>query len=111
MRKNLALILIFIDMLGFSLIPPLLPSYAGTFAATPTAIGLLLGANAATQLIGAPIIGRLSDRYGLAFTVFQTVLSLFAQKRLGLDCPGRELRVHVRGAAARRHPRRRHRAT
>ena len=45
----------------------------------------MLGANAATQLIGAPIIGRLSDRCGLAFTVFQTVFSLFAQKRLGLD--------------------------
>ena len=44
-----------------------------------------MGAHAATQLIGAPIIGRLSDRCGLAFTVFQTVFSLFAQKRLALD--------------------------
>jgi DHA1 family tetracycline resistance protein-like MFS transporter len=66
MRKNLALIFVFvfIDVLGFSLILPLLPYYAETFAATPTVVGLLLGANAVTQLISAPIIGRLSDRYG-----------------------------------------------
>jgi DHA1 family tetracycline resistance protein-like MFS transporter len=66
MRRNLALIFVFvfIDVLGFSLILPLLPYYAETFAATPTVVGLLLGANAVTQLISAPIIGRLSDRYG-----------------------------------------------
>ncbi|MDH7484842.1 MAG: MFS transporter [Anaerolineae bacterium] len=66
MRRELVLILlfVFIDVLGFSLILPLLPFYAETFAATPTTVGLLLGANALTQLIGAPIIGRLSDRYG-----------------------------------------------
>jgi DHA1 family tetracycline resistance protein-like MFS transporter len=66
MRKNLALIFVFvfIDVLGFSLILPLLPYYAETFAATPTVVGLLLGANAVTQLISTPIIGRLSDRYG-----------------------------------------------
>jgi MFS family permease len=85
MRKNLALIFIFIDVLGFSLILPLLPSYAGMFAATPTVVSLLLDANAATQLVGAPIIGRISDRYGLAFTVFQTVFSPCTQKRLALD--------------------------
>jgi DHA1 family tetracycline resistance protein-like MFS transporter len=66
MTAPLALILgyVFIDMLGFSLILPLLPFYAETFGATPTVVGLLLAANAVTQLIGAPLIGRLSDRYG-----------------------------------------------
>ena len=65
-RRRLALLFafVFVDVLGFSLILPLLPYYAETFAATPTIVGLLLGANAATQFIGAPIIGRLSDRYG-----------------------------------------------
>jgi DHA1 family tetracycline resistance protein-like MFS transporter len=65
-RRRLALLFtfVFIDVLGFSLILPLLPYYAETFGATPTIVGLLLGANAATQFIGAPIIGRLSDRYG-----------------------------------------------
>lgn len=66
MNKRLFLILVyvFIDVLGFSLILPLLPYYAERFEASPTLVGLLLGANAITQLIGAPIIGRLSDRYG-----------------------------------------------
>jgi len=66
MTVQLALILgyVFIDMLGFSLILPLLPFYATSFGATPTIVGLLLAANATTQLIGAPVMGRLSDRYG-----------------------------------------------
>jgi DHA1 family tetracycline resistance protein-like MFS transporter len=66
MNRRLGLILLytFIDVLGFSLILPLLPFYAATFDASPALVGLLLSANAATQLIGAPLIGRLSDRYG-----------------------------------------------
>jgi DHA1 family tetracycline resistance protein-like MFS transporter len=65
-KKPLFLILlyVFVDVLGFSLILPLLPFYAETFDATPGVVGMLLGANAVTQLIGAPLIGRLSDRYG-----------------------------------------------
>jgi DHA1 family tetracycline resistance protein-like MFS transporter len=65
-KKQLLLILVyvFIDVLGFSLILPLLPFYAATFDATPAVVGLLLGVNALTQLISAPVIGRLSDRYG-----------------------------------------------
>ena len=66
MKRQLWLILLytFIDVLGFSLILPLLPFYAATFDASPAVVGLLLAANAATQLIGAPLIGRFSDRYG-----------------------------------------------
>ena len=66
MKKRLVLILayVFVDVLGFTLILPLLPFYARTFDATPAAVGLLLGANALTQFFSAPLIGRLSDRYG-----------------------------------------------
>lgn len=55
---------VFIDLLGFSLILPLLPFYAETFGASPITVGLLVAVYAAAQLIGAPILGRLSDRYG-----------------------------------------------
>ncbi len=55
---------VFVDVLGFSLILPLLPYYAATFGATPEVVGLILGANALAQLVGAPILGRLSDRFG-----------------------------------------------
>lgn len=55
---------VFVDVLGFSLILPLLPFYAEVFGATAAVVGLLLGGNALMQLAGAPILGRLSDRYG-----------------------------------------------
>lgn len=65
-NKRLATIfaIVFTDLLGFSLILPLLPYYAEKFGATPTVIGLLVASYALAQLIGAPLLGRLSDRYG-----------------------------------------------
>lgn len=54
----------FIDLLGYSLILPLLPYIAERFNAGPVQVGLLLTANALSQMIAAPIIGRLSDRWG-----------------------------------------------
>lgn len=57
-------IVVFVDLLGFSLILPLLPYYAETFGADAVATGLLVAAYAVAQLIGAPILGRLSDRIG-----------------------------------------------
>jgi MFS transporter, DHA1 family, tetracycline resistance protein len=57
-------LVVFVDLLGFGLILPLLPYYAGTFGATPLLTGLLVACYAAAQLIGAPALGRLSDRYG-----------------------------------------------
>ena len=60
----LILLYVFVDVLGFSLILPLLPYYATSFGASSTVVGLLLAANAVTQFVGAPLLGRLSDRYG-----------------------------------------------
>lgn len=57
-------LIVFIDLLGFSLILPLLPYYAETFGASPFITGLLVAVYAAAQLIGAPLLGRLSDRLG-----------------------------------------------
>jgi DHA1 family tetracycline resistance protein-like MFS transporter len=54
----------FVDSLGFGLIMPLLPYYAETFGASPFLIGLIIASFAAASLIGAPLMGRLSDRYG-----------------------------------------------
>ena len=65
-NKRLATIfvIVFIDLLGFGLILPLLPYYADRFGATPFVVGLLAASYAAAQLIGAPVLGRLSDRHG-----------------------------------------------
>jgi DHA1 family tetracycline resistance protein-like MFS transporter len=57
-------LIVFIDLLGFSIILPLLPYYAETFGASPFVIGLLTASYAAAQFLGAPLMGRLSDRYG-----------------------------------------------
>ena len=72
------LFVVFIDLLGFSLILPLLPYYAETFNASKFTTGLLIAVYALMQLIGAPVLGRLSDRYGrrpiLLVSVFGTFL-------------------------------------
>jgi DHA1 family tetracycline resistance protein-like MFS transporter len=57
-------LIVFVDLLGFSLILPLLPYYAEAYGATPLVVGLLVASYAAAQLVGAPLLGRLSDRYG-----------------------------------------------
>lgn len=61
---TLLFLFVFVDVLGLSLILPLLPYYAATFGATAEVVGLLLGANALTQILGTPILGRLSDCFG-----------------------------------------------
>lgn len=57
-------LVVFVDLLGFSLILPLLPYYAEQYGANAVVVGLLVASYAAAQLIGAPLLGRLSDRYG-----------------------------------------------
>lgn len=57
-------LIVFVDLLGFSLILPQLPYYAESFGATPVIVGLLVASYAAAQLIGAPLLGRQSDRFG-----------------------------------------------
>lgn len=55
---------VFIDMVGFGIIIPVLPLYAEHFHATPMAIGWLTGIYSGMQIIFTPILGRLSDRFG-----------------------------------------------
>jgi multidrug resistance protein len=55
---------VFIDMVGFTMVLPLLPFYATRLGASPTVIGFLVATYACAQLATAPLWGRLSDRYG-----------------------------------------------
>lgn len=55
---------ILLDLIGFGMILPLLPFYAQRFHATPVQIGLLFTSYSLTQLLFAPLLGRLSDRVG-----------------------------------------------
>ena len=55
---------VFIDLLGFGIIIPLLPFYAETFGATAFTVGMLATSFSLMQFVFAPIWGRLSDRVG-----------------------------------------------
>ncbi|MGC4116325.1 MAG: MFS transporter [Myxococcales bacterium] len=55
---------VFIDLLGFGIVLPLLPFYAEHYGATGVWVGALMAAYSAAQFLGAPLLGRLSDRYG-----------------------------------------------
>jgi len=57
-------LVVFIDLLGFGLILPLLPYIAESYAANPLMIGILSATYSLFQFIAGPILGRLSDRYG-----------------------------------------------
>ena len=55
---------IFVNLVGFGIIIPLLPFYAHTFGASPIVIGLLFASFSLAQLIASPLLGELSDRWG-----------------------------------------------
>jgi len=70
---------IFVNLVGFGIIIPLLPFYAESFGASPFVIGLLFAVFSLCQLASAPALGDLSDRYGrrpvLIFSLLGTVVS------------------------------------
>ena len=57
---------VFIDLVGFGIVIPVLPFYAegSRFNATPRTVGLLFASYSLMQLIFSPILGRLSDKHG-----------------------------------------------
>ncbi|MCC6616215.1 MAG: MFS transporter [Anaerolineae bacterium] len=56
--------LTFVDILGLTIILPLLHLYAIAFGATPLQVGLAAAAFPLAQIIGVPVMGALSDRFG-----------------------------------------------
>jgi len=76
-------ITVFIDLVGFGIVIPVLPFYAeGTrFGATPREVGLLFASYSVMQLFFAPVLGRLSDKYGrrpvLLVSLLGTCLGFF----------------------------------
>ena len=57
-------VIVFIDLLGFGIVLPLLPRYGAVFNASRMQLGLLMASFSAMQFLFAPFWGRLSDRIG-----------------------------------------------
>jgi len=55
---------VFIDLIGFGMVVPLVPMYSRNFGANGFLIGVIIASFSAMQFIFAPIWGRLSDRHG-----------------------------------------------
>ena len=58
------ILIVFIDLLGFGIIIPMLPFYAEHFGASPGIVTLLMATYSLMQFVAAPFIGSMSDRYG-----------------------------------------------
>jgi MFS family permease len=84
-------LVVFIDLMGFGIVLPLLPFYAAQFNASAVSIGLLYSIYSLAQLVFSPIWGAFSDRVGrrpvmilsalgtvLAYLLFAFSNSLFA---------------------------------
>ena len=83
-------ITVFIDLVSFGIVIPLLPFYAQSFGASGVVIGLLLSVFSLMAFLFMPLWGRLSDRYGrrpilmitigssvVAYLLFSTAFSLW----------------------------------
>lgn len=67
---------VFIDLVGFGIVIPILPIYAETapYNATPFEIGMLFSIYSWMQFFFSPILGRLSDKYGRRPILFISIL-------------------------------------
>jgi MFS transporter, DHA1 family, tetracycline resistance protein len=65
---------VFIDLVGFGIVIPILPYYVESFGGTPQQQGLLLTSYSVMQLIFSPVLGRMSDRYGRRPVLFLSLV-------------------------------------
>lgn len=71
-------VVVFVDLMGFSLILPLLPYYAGSFGASEVTIGWLVATYSICQFLASPVLGGLSDRFGRRPVLVFSQLGSFA---------------------------------
>jgi MFS family permease len=63
-KLTVLMVAAFMDMVGLFMIVPILPLYAKDLGAGGLEVGLLVASFSVTQLLSAPLWGRLSDHYG-----------------------------------------------
>ncbi|UWG46442.1 MFS family permease [Halanaeroarchaeum sp. HSR-CO] len=80
-RRALAVVfaIVFVDLLGFGILIPIVPLYAEAFGASEFVVGVLIAAYSMTQFLFAPVLGRLSDERGrrpiLLLSLFGSVVA------------------------------------
>ena len=57
-------VIVFINLVGFGIIIPLLPFYGEHFDASPDQVTLLMAVYSFAQFVSAPVWGKLSDKHG-----------------------------------------------
>ncbi len=73
-RLGIIFFTIFIDMVGFGIVIPVLPRYAEHFGATAIQNGLLVASYSFAQFFAAPVLGMISDRVGRKPVLFVSIL-------------------------------------
>jgi DHA1 family tetracycline resistance protein-like MFS transporter len=63
-KIGIVFLIVFIDLVGFGIVIPILPLYAEAYGPSPVVFGLLMASFSIMQFLFAPILGRLSDRLG-----------------------------------------------
>lgn len=80
-RRALAVVfaIVFVDLLGFGILIPIVPLYAEAFGASEFVVGVLIASYSMTQFVFAPVLGRLSDERGrrpiLLLSLFGSVVA------------------------------------
>ncbi len=65
---------VFIDLVGFGIVIPLLPFYGETFNASPFEVEMIFAIYSAMQFLFAPLLGSLSDKYGRRPILFLSLI-------------------------------------
>jgi MFS family permease len=71
-------LIVFVDILSFTIILPLLPFYTLSLGASPLVIGLLISVFGFCQFVSGPMLGHLSDRWGRKPVLLISQLGTFA---------------------------------
>jgi MFS family permease len=71
-------LIVVVDVLGLTIMLPLLPFYAEHFGASPAVVGLLVSTYAFCQLVAGPVLGQLSDHLGRKPVLMASQMGTFA---------------------------------